>query len=209
MRLKTIKFIAGTVLVVSFFLTSQSSCACFAQEIATPVQAAETGASFEQALRNIETQKAAERKALILKCKEKLNLVLANWLFQREALKKSQLNGAIKQDWDRLSDRYFSSVHSEYYLKGFNYSILSSEIKETESLTAPIKAQVVILEKIYAEKYHTPDMSNIDPYCFTVTSSITLSMEYRQDNFVVTNTDTKMMSMNNNNYPEELKKLRF
>jgi len=164
---------------------------------------------FEQALKNVEAKKAAERQALNLKYHEKLNLVLANWLFQREALKKSQLNAAIEQDWDKLSERYFSSVHSEYYLKGFNYSILSSEIKETASLTAPIKAQVVIREKIYAEQYHNPDISNIDPYCFTVISSITLNMEYRQDNFVLTGTDTEMLSKNNNDYPEELKKLRL
>ena len=208
MRLKTIKFITSAALVISSFLTGQS-CVCLAQGTAAPAQAVESGVSLEQALKNVEAQKAKERKALALKYSDQLNLVLANWLFQREALKKSQLNAAIEQDWDKLSDRYFSSVHSEYYLKGFNYSILSSEIKETESLTAPIKAQVVIREKIYAEQYHNPDISNIDPYCFTVISSITLNMEYRQDNFVITGTDIKMLSKNNNDYPEELKKLRF
>jgi hypothetical protein len=193
------------ILALTFIFVSFS----LAQNAAKSAKPAYTPATFEEALKNIEAKKAEERKALALKYNNQLKLVTANWLSQREALKKSQLNGAIDQNWDRVPNQYYTNVNNEYYLKGFNYSILNSEIRETESLIAPIKAQVVILEKIYAEKYHTPDMSNIDPYCFTVTSSITLSMEYRQDNFVVTNTDTKMMSMNNNNYPEELKKLRF
>ena len=200
MNNKTVPIIlALTFLLVSFALA----------ENVKPVQSANSPASFEEALKKIEAQRAEEKKALAKKCEEQLNLTLANWISQRKALKKSQINQAIEQDWDRVPDQYFTNVHNDYYLKGYDYSVLNKEIKETESLTAPIKAQAVILEKIYAEKYHTPDMSDIGPYCFTATYNITLNMEYRQDNFVITSAETKMLSLNNKGYPEELKKLRL
>lgn len=171
---------------------------------------AQSGAAFEEALKNVEAQKAAERKALAVKCKEKLSQAVTSWISQKEAQKKSELNESIDQDWDRGTITYFYNAHNDYYLRGYNYKVLSSEIKETDSLTAPLKAQVVISEKIYAEKYHTPDLSgiNIDMYYFSISSTITLDMEYRQDNFVVTNTEIKMLSKDNS-YPEELKKLRL
>ena len=185
MRVRTVKFIT-CLLLLGFFGQGNVFCA-------------DSPGSFEQALKNMEAQKAEERKALTLKYKGKLNQVMDSWLAQKQAEKNSQLNQVIDQNWDKLPYEYnFTTLHYDYYLRGFDYSILSSDIKETESLTSPIKAQVVIIEKVYAEKYHTPDLSNVDPYYFTVTTTIILNLEYRQDNFAITGTDSKITSIENN-----------
>jgi hypothetical protein len=206
MRPEIIKFITCALLVTPLIFGG----VCFAQEGAKSYQATQSATAFEEALKNVEAQKVAERKALAAKCKEKLSQAVTNWISQKESQKKTELNQPIDQDWDRGTITYFYNAHNDYYLRGYNYKVLSSEIKETDSLTAAIKAQVVISEKIYAEKYHTPDISgvNIDMYYFTISSAITLNMEYRQDNFVVTSTETKMLSKDNS-YPEELKKMRL
>ncbi|MDO8662625.1 MAG: hypothetical protein Q7K98_05340 [Candidatus Omnitrophota bacterium] len=193
-----------------FYLFLLSLCCVrdiFGAETSTnSAQASEAGAAFEQALKNVEAQKAEERKALTLKCKTKLAQLIDNWLSEKEAQKKPQLNQVIDQNWEKLPYEYnFTTLHYDYYLRGFDYNILSSEIKETESLTAPIKAQSVIIEKVYAEKYHTPDISNVDPYFFTVTTVITLNLEFRQDNFVIIGVDNKITKIEND-CPDRIKR---
>jgi len=174
-----------------------------------PAQAADSTSSFMEALKNIEAQKAEERKALIAQHKEKLNKATKAWISQSEAQKKSELNDIIDQNWDRLPKEYnFTMLYYDYYLRGFNYTVSTSEIRETDSLTAPIKAQVIIAEKIYAEKYHAPNVSNVDPYFFTVTTTITLNMEYRQDDFVITSADKKIIATEND-CPSDLKRLKI
>ncbi|MFA5311271.1 MAG: type III pantothenate kinase [Candidatus Omnitrophota bacterium] len=166
-------------------------------------------AEFEQALKNIDAQKAEERNNLALKCKERFDRAVSGWLARREAQKKSQLNGIIDQNWDKLPYTYnFTNLHFDYFLRGFDYKVLSKEIEETGSLTAPIKAQAIIQEKIYAERYHNPNISSVEPYYFTVTTKITLNMEYQRDDFVITGTESKLLTIENY-FPDELKKLRI
>jgi len=201
MKNRTIPFI----LVLTFICVNLSR----AENAAKPAQPANTPAAFEEALKNVEAQKAAERKALTLKYKEKLNKAVTAWLSQNETQKKSELNNVIDQNWEKLSGLFeFAMVHYDYYLRGFNYTISKSEIRESDSLTSPIKAQVVIMEKIYAEKYHAPNISNVDPYFFTVTTAITLNMEYLQDDFVITGTDKKITAIEND-CPPDLKRMKI
>lgn len=177
-----------------------------AQTPAKSSQAPDAGIALEQALKNVEAQKAEERKTLALKYKTQLTQFIDNYLAEKEARKKSQINQVIDQNWEKLPYEYnFTTLHYNYYLRGFDYNVLSSEIKETESLTAPIKAQVVIIEKVYAEKYHTPDISNVNPYFFTVTTAITLNLEFRQDNFALTGADTQIMKIEND-CPDKIKR---
>ena len=195
----------------SFILAFTFTCLSLsrAENTAKPAQPVDSTTSFMEALKNIEAQKAEERKALITQHKEKLNKAINAWISQSEAQKKSELNEVIDQNWDKLPKEYnFNMLYYDYYLRGFNYSIASSEIRETDSLTAPIKGQAVILEKVYAEKYHTPDISNVDPYFFTVTTNISLNMEYRQDDFVMTGIDKKIMSIVND-VPSDIKKYKI
>ena len=197
-----VKFIFYLFLISLFGVSNSFG----AETPAKSSQAPDAGIAFEQALKNVEAQKAEERKALALKCKTKLAQFIDNYLPEKEAQKKSQINQVIDQNWEKLPYEYnFTALHYDYYLRGFDYNILSSEINETGSLTAPIKARLVIIEKVYAEKYHTPDISNVNPYFFTVTTAITLEMEYRQDNFVITSEDDRITKIEND-CPEKIKR---
>lgn len=193
------------LLLITFIYAS-----LLAQDSAKPVQpTTDVGVSFEEAMKKMEAQRAEERRVLTQKYKEKLSKAINTWISQKEIQKKSEMNEVIDQNWDKLPKEYnFNMLHYDYYLRGYNYSIASSEIRETQSLTAPIKAQAVITEKVYAEKYHTPDISNVDPYFFTVTTAITLDMEYHQDDFVTTGTGSKIVSIVND-CPPELKKMKI
>ena len=182
---------------------SNSFCA---ESAAKSNQAPDPGIAFEQALKNVEAQKAEERKALALKCKTQLAKFIDGYLGEKEAQKNSQISQVIDQNWEKLPYDYnFTTLHYDYYLRGFDYNVLSREISETESLTAPIKAQVVISEKVYAEKYHTPDISNVNPYFFTVTTVITLNLEFRQDNFVITSAESRIIKIEND-CPDRIKR---
>ena len=180
--------------------------ASYAEEFPSPA----TGApAFEQALRNVEAKRKEERKILAEKFSTQLKHAVNEWISQAKAQKDSQMNQIVDQNWDKMGfNPPLPPGHYDFYLRGYTYDKVKSDIIDTDSLTSPYKAQVVITEKLYVERYHSPDISNVDPYFFTVTNRIDLSMEYHQDNFVVTNTEYKIISIENK-VPDYLKKMRL
>ena len=167
------------------------------------------GADFEQALKNIEAQKNQEREELTNRLGNQLNQAIDKWIDAANAQKKAQLNQIIEQNWEKLSVTFaFTPVHYDYFLRGAAYEKTKSDIIKTESLLAAYKAHAIITETLYVEKYHSPDISDADPYFFTVTNQILLSMEYVKNDFIIIGTDYKTVNIENS-CPEWVKRLRL
>lgn len=173
------------------------------------LHAQDLGTDFEQALKNIEAQKTREREELTSRLGNQLNQVIDKWIDAANAQKQTQLNQIIKQNWEKLSVTFaFEPVHYDYFLRGATYEKTKSDIIKTESLTATYKAHAIITETLYVEKYHSPDISDADPYFFTVTNQILLSMEHIKNDFIIIGTDYKTVNIENS-CPEWVKRLRL
>ena len=64
-------------------------------------------------------------------------------------------------------------------------------------MTSPYKAVVVVKELLYAEKYHHPNISDSKLYYYTVTNYYTLDFAYKDDDFALVSSDSKMESIVN------------
>jgi len=162
--------------------------------------------AFEKAMKNIETERERKRQELISSLKMKLNLATEEWISLAKKNKNSDLNKLLQQNWEKLSKTLnISPVHYDYYLRGYDYSVTKSDILETDSLAAPYKAYINIVEKLYVSKYHSPDASDVSQFLYTVTTPITISLEYNEDKFIVTNTEYGKISLEKD-WPDEEKR---
>jgi len=182
---------------------------CAGEEPVKPSSAPETGIAFEQALAKIEAKREAELKKLGTQLSGQMEQAVDKWIAQRSQLRESELNSLVDQNWEKLAlTENISPLHYDYYLRGYVLSKGPSDILRSESLTSPYKGRAVIKEKLYVEKYHSPNISNIDPYFFTVTGSITLNVEFNQVEPVATLGDYRVLTMENN-CPENIKRMRL
>ncbi len=182
---------------------------CAAEEAVKPSSASETGIAFEQALTKIEAKKEAELNKLAAQLSGQLEQAVDKWITQRSESRQLELNNLIEQNWEKLAlTENISPLHYDYYLKGYVFGKGQSDIIKTDSLTSPYKGRVVIIEKLYVEKYHPANISNIDPYFFTVTGNITLNVEFGQPESVVTLSDYRVVAIEND-CPENIKRMRF
>ncbi len=190
--------------LTGFFLFLQIlfifSSALYAQDL---------GADFEQALKNIEAQKNQEREELASRLGSQLNQVVDKWIDTANAQKQAQLNQIVEQNWEKLSVTFaFEPVHYDYFLRGAAYEKTKNDIIKTESLIATYKAHAIITETLYVERYHSPDISDAEPYFFTVTNRILLNMEYIKNDFIIIGTDYKTVNIENS-CPEWVKRIRL
>jgi hypothetical protein len=207
-QIKTINFIFSYLLIClagsSLFLGP-----CVAEETLKASSAADTGIALEQVLARIEAKKDEDFKKLVAHLSEQVKQTADKWIAQRSELRRTELNSLVDQNWEKLAlTKDNSPLHYDYYLKGYDFSKGQSDILKSDSLTAPYKGRAVVIEKLYVEKYHSPDISSIDPYFFTVTSHITLNVEFNQLAPTVTSIDDKVVSIENE-APEEIKRMRI
>lgn len=202
-----IKLKVAFILVITSFWSLIFSAAYTEEN--KPVTKTETGIALEQALKNYETYKQKEQDELAKKLNFSLNQITASWIASAQANKESDLDSRLEQSWEKLSSLYpVSPVHHEYYLRGYKYSLIKSDVAKSNSIFAPYKATVTIREDLYVEKNHSPDISDANPYFYTVTTVYNLNLEYRQDGFVLTNSDSKIVDMQND-VPGEIKKFQL
>ena len=170
---------------------------------------AETGVAFEQALKNYENYKQKEQEELAKKLNFSLGQIAENWIAKAKDAKKELLGSRIAQHWESLALSFpIPPGHYEYYLRGYKYGVVKKDINKTDSIVTPYKAVVIIQEDLYAERNHSPDISDANPYFYTVSIAYNLSLEYRQDKFVLINTDNKIINIEND-APFEIKKFRL
>jgi len=162
--------------------------------------------NFEQALKNHDAQKQSEQEELIIKLNFRLGQATENWINTAKKDKVVKLNTRLEQEWEKLS--LFPPGHYEYYLKGYKYEVVKSDVIKTDSLVSFYKAAVIVQEVLYVEKNHPPNISDINPYFYTVSTNYTLNFEYKNEKFILTSSDSKIVS-SENDCPDEFKKFRL
>jgi hypothetical protein len=197
-----------TFILPALFLWAGIFSASYAEEN-KPAAKTETGVVIEEALKNYEAYKQKEQDELAKKLNSSLNQIIQNWIVSAKANKESALNSRLQQSWEKLSPLYpISPVPYEYYLRGYKYSPIKSDVAKTDSIIAPYKATVTINEDLYVERNHSPDISDANPYFYTVTTAYNLNLEYRQGKFELINSDSKVVNIIND-APVEIKKFRL
>ena len=123
-----------------------------------------------------------------------------------ENTRYNQLDTIIDQNWDKQARiEILLPTKFGYYLRGYKYSVVDSDIIKTEAMNPPYKAVVIIKEELYVEMTHHSNISDIKPYLYTVTSICTLNFAYKNNDFELINTGIKIESKVNE-MPSEARK---
>jgi len=145
----------------------------FADEDENSEEKIDLGKSFEQALTNYELQRQKQTETLIRRLHANLDQTIETWIKNGQMDKESKLGTRLDQRWEKLSQSFkIPPSHFEYILMGYKYTIVKNDISQSDSLSAPYKAHVIIKEELYVEKYHSPDISDRNPYFYTVTTNL-------------------------------------
>jgi hypothetical protein len=208
MKLKTMIFRILVIIACFLFILGFEKSFCEEQNESKGKNDS-SGMAFEQALKNYDTQKQKDQEELAGKLNFRLSQVTENWINTAKKEKAGKLNTRLQQEWEKLSLFFsVSPVHYEYNLRGYKYNVTKSDVTKTDSLTSVYKAVVIIREELYVEKNHSPDISDANPYFYTVSTNHTLNFEYKNEKFILASSDNEIVSIENN-CPDEIKKLRL
>jgi len=196
-------------IIVIFIISCFTLLNCkisFAQDADEADQKIDVGKAFEQALTNYELQRQKQTEILIRRLHANLDQIVETWINNAKIDKENKLGSRLEQRWEKLSQSLpISPSHYEYILLGYKYTVVKNDIMQSDSLSAPYKAHVIIKEELYVEKYHSPDVSDRNPYFYTVTTNFNLNYEYKQDKFMLVNTEAKVINIEND-CPLDMKK---
>ena len=169
-------------------------------------EAADQAALFEKILKAYETRKQKEQDDLAIKFNNTLNSHINAWIDASKKDKNAKIGTRLQQNWEKLSSTFkISPSHYEYYLRGYKYTIVKAEVLKTLSLTTSYRGLANIKEDLYVEKYHSPDVSDANPYFYTVTTDYILNYEYKDDKFELVTTESQITGFVND-APVEIKK---
>ncbi len=209
MKLKIVFKKVIFLLIVLNFFAGIFPILLFSAEIDKIKIPSDSQLALEQALKNFATQQQKDQNEITSRLKLRLASVIDNWLTTAKNDATLKLNARLEQNWEKLAaDFKLARTHFEYLLRGFDYTVIKSDIVQTTSLTAPYKAMVIIKEMFYVEKYHSPDISNADPYFYTVTTNYTLNFNYLRNDFILENSQSNIVALDNE-VPAEIKRLKL
>ncbi len=140
---------------------------------------------FEEALRKIDAEKEKEDKKLSVDLQEKFNLAVKDWLNDQKKKRNKELNTMITQQWENLSE-FGPRIHYDYYLRDYSYIVINMDITKTLSIINAYKAVMNVQENLFAEKYHSSDVTYPENFYYTVTTPVRVDFEYGDGKFVVT-----------------------
>jgi len=149
-----------------------------------------TGSSpqaVEKAIKDIARQNEENEAKLVSLLNSSLSAAVKDWIASASLGNDTQLNKFLHRDWEKLSKVTYP-VPYDYYLRNYEYSLAKTDCFKTDSIIAPYKAYVEIVETLFIEGYHSSDASDVTRYYYTVTRPVMVNLEYRQDKFIVTNT---------------------
>jgi len=196
--MKSNKTISFTLITIAIYLFSGFCKVSYGQELDNPKEVSQERTVIEQALKNYEAQKKNEQDGLTAQLNFRLGQATETWITSTEKNRNSQLGTFIEQEWDKQARTYMiTPIRFDYYLRGYEYNVSDSDVIKTDSVTAPYKAIVVIKEVLYAEKYHHPNTSDTKLHYYTVTSFYTLDFAYKDGEFILVNSNSKMESIVN------------
>lgn len=142
--------------------------------------------AIEKAIKGINSQEQAEEARLKAELNSKLDQFIQKWVIDAGDKKKAELNKFLHQDWD-IPARAVYPIPFDYYLRDYAYTLGKKDCLETDSLSAPYKAIVNIIEKQFIESYHASAASDKRQYYYTVTREITIDLDYQQDRLDIAN----------------------
>ncbi len=179
-------------IAVVFILASSS--AAFSQDAgpeagkdqAPGISAHDMQKAFEKAIKDVEKEKAEKERLKVESVKANFRDEAQKWLAAAVEKEAAGLNDFVEQQWEWIQD-FGPYVHYDYYLKDFEFIENTADIIRTDTLISPYRGYVSLIEKRYVERYHTPDISYIDNFLFTVTTPMKVNFEYRKDRFVFIN----------------------
>jgi hypothetical protein len=140
---------------------------------------------FEEAIKTIDAQKEQDNKKIAAGLQAKLDSAVQDWISQQKKKMSLELNTIIEQHWENLTE-FGPRIHRNYYLREFSYTIINMDVLKSNSMIDPYKAVINLTEKLFTERYHSPDVTYPEDYYYTVTTPIKVNFEYYNDKFVVT-----------------------
>lgn len=152
-------------------------------------QAERIGEEFTEALRDLEAEKARAEHVLGAELSAKLQASIQEWLASARAAKSAELNKPVEQRWELLPEMFGSPVRYEYYLREFAYAVDRQDVVKTQSVLAPYKAGVQILETLAVTRYYPPHTSDPTRFRFTVVTPVMVDFEYHGERFVPARTE--------------------
>jgi len=161
---------------------------CFSQPLNQTETAESVSIGLEEAIKKIEAQKEREHKKLASDLQAGLDVAVKDWFAEQENRRKKGLNEVVEQQWENLTE-FGPRIHRTYYLRDFSYTLINMDIIKTESVVGAYKAVMNAEEKLFAERYHAPDVSYPEDFYYTVTTPVTVNFEYYNGRFVVSATE--------------------
>lgn len=161
---------------------------CFSQPVEEEPLSESVQKGFEEAIQKLDAEKQKEHKKIAAELQVKLDVAVQDWLSQQKSKRNRQLNTIIEQQWENFTE-FGPRIHRSYYLRDYSYTIINVDIVKTESMIGAYKAAMNVTEKLFAERYHSPDVTYPQDFYYTVTMPIRVSFEYYNDKFVVTTTE--------------------
>ena len=161
--------------------------------------------AFEKAMRQIAADKEKEEAKTLVMLKEKLSVAAHGWISTEMKKREGGLNKFVEQNWEILI-KFGDPAHYDYYLRDFAYAQGASDIIKTDSLTTPYRAVVNVTERLYVERYHTPDASDVTMFFYTFTNPMKVYFEYNDNRFVFASTEIGDVHLDQG-WPREIKAL--
>jgi hypothetical protein len=207
MKLKSAAKIAIILLMVCSYRTSIAQDTAKAKEDASKAKdATDQAVLLDKVLKEYETRKQKEHDELSAKLNNALSSQVNAWMDASKKDKDSKKGARLQQSWEKLSSIFkIAPSHFEYYLRGYKYSTVKVEVLRTMSMTTAYKGVANIKEDLYVEKYHSPDISDANPYFFTVTTDYTINYEYKGGKFELVSTESTVTGFVND-VPAEIKR---
>lgn len=192
--------IFNTTVLAVFIFTAIRPGILFAQDASDePENGKDAKIAIEQALKDYEKEKKEKQDEFTAQLNFQLGQATETWITAMEKEKDGQLGKFIEQDWDKQPRTaiILPPVRYDYYLRGYRYDVTDSDVIKTESITSPYKGVVSVKEELYAEKYHHPNTSDTKLFYYTVTSIYSLDFTYKDGEFILVSSASKMGNMVN------------
>lgn len=139
-------------------------------------------------MKKIDAEKEREYRKLAVDLRAKLDLAAEDWFMNQEKKRDEELDTLIEQEWENLSE-FGPRIHRNYYLRDYSYILINKDIIKTQSIIGAYKAVMNIREKLFAERYHSPDATYPEDFYYTVTTPLRVDFEYYDGKFVVKTTE--------------------
>jgi hypothetical protein len=140
--------------------------------------------AVKEAIKETDREREAKHAQLASELKAKLNLAVQDWVNFLKRGKRLELNKLRYETWD-LGGKINFPVPYNYYLRDFFYTIVNLDIR-ADSLISGYKGAAQVRERLHIEEPHNSSADDASKFFYTLSRVINLSLEYRQDRFVVT-----------------------